>query len=70
MFVVVVVVVVCLSIHDMICSDLVDGLIRLMNSNYSLPVNIGNPDEYTILQFAQRVQAEVGKNLKCSNTCQ
>ena len=26
-------------------SDLVDGLIRLMNSNTSLPVNIGNPDE-------------------------
>lgn len=29
-------------------SDLVDGLIALMASNYTLPVNIGNPDEYTI----------------------
>lgn len=28
--------------------DLVDGLIKLMNGNYSLPVNIGNPDEYTV----------------------
>lgn len=29
-------------------SDLVDGLIKLQNSNYSLPVNLGNPDEHTI----------------------
>ena len=28
--------------------DLVDGLIRLMNGNYSQPVNLGNPDEYTV----------------------
>ncbi|CAI2350943.1 unnamed protein product [Caenorhabditis sp. 36 PRJEB53466] len=33
-------------------TDLVDGLIKLMNSNYSLPVNIGNPEEHTIGQFA------------------
>ena len=29
-------------------SDLVDGLIKLMNSNYTGPVNIGNPTEHTI----------------------
>lgn len=29
-------------------SDLVDGLVALMNSNYSLPVNLGNPVEHTI----------------------
>jgi len=29
-------------------SDLVDGLVALMASNYSLPVNIGNPTEYSI----------------------
>ena len=28
--------------------DLVEGLIRLMNGNYSQPVNLGNPDEYTV----------------------
>ena len=28
--------------------DLVQGLIMLMNGNYSLPVNIGNPDEYAV----------------------
>uniref|UniRef100_A0A8R1E230 UDP-glucuronate decarboxylase n=1 Tax=Caenorhabditis japonica TaxID=281687 RepID=A0A8R1E230_CAEJA len=33
-------------------TDLVDGLIKLMNSNYSAPVNIGNPEEHTIGQFA------------------
>ncbi|CAI5447196.1 unnamed protein product [Caenorhabditis angaria] len=33
-------------------SDLVDGLIKLMNSNYSAPVNIGNPEEHTIKEFA------------------
>ncbi len=29
-------------------ADLVDGLMRLMNGNYSQPVNLGNPDEYTV----------------------
>ena len=29
-------------------SDLVDGLIALMNSNYTQPVNLGNPTESTI----------------------
>jgi dTDP-D-glucose 4,6-dehydratase len=28
--------------------DLVEGLYLLMNGNYSQPVNIGNPDEYTV----------------------
>ena len=40
-------------------SDLVDGLIRLMNSDYLGPVNLGNPDEYTILDLAQTVQTMV-----------
>lgn len=29
-------------------SDLVDGLVSLMNSNYTQPINIGNPVEHTI----------------------
>ena len=33
--------------------DLVDGLYKLMNSNYSQPVNLGNPDEYTVAGFAE-----------------
>ncbi|MBE9136546.1 SDR family oxidoreductase [Nodosilinea sp. LEGE 07088] len=40
-------------------SDLVDGLMRLMNGDYIGPVNLGNPDEYTILQLAQTVQSMV-----------
>lgn len=32
--------------------DLVEGLIKLMNGNYSQPVNLGNPDEYTVKVLA------------------
>lgn len=28
--------------------DLVEGLIKLMNGNYSQPVNLGNPQEFTV----------------------
>ena len=35
--------------------DLVRGLIALMESDVHLPVNIGNPDEYTLLQLAESV---------------
>jgi len=35
--------------------DQVEGLYRLLLSDYSMPVNIGNPDEITILDFAQEV---------------
>ena len=35
--------------------DLVDGLIKLLESNYSYPVNLGNPSEITIKEFANIV---------------
>ncbi|HHH54227.1 MAG TPA: SDR family oxidoreductase, partial [Bacteroidetes bacterium] len=35
--------------------DLVEGIYRLLHSDYHLPVNIGNPDEITILQAAEEV---------------
>ena len=35
--------------------DLIEGLIRLMNSDYTNPVNIGNPNEITILQLAETI---------------
>ena len=35
--------------------DLIEGIYRLLHSNYSLPVNIGNPDEITILDFAKEI---------------
>ncbi len=34
-------------------SDEIDGIYRLMMSDYILPVNIGNPEEHTILEFAK-----------------
>ncbi len=37
------------------CSDLIEGIYRLMMSDYSLPVNIGNPAEMTVLQFAEAI---------------
>lgn len=36
-------------------SDLVEGIYRLLHSDETLPVNIGNPDEMTILEFAEAV---------------
>lgn len=39
--------------------DLVAGLIKLMNSDYSQPVNLGNPDEYTIKSFAHMIRDKV-----------
>jgi len=35
--------------------DLVEGIYRLLFSDYHLPVNIGNPDEITIKQFAEDI---------------
>ena len=43
-------------------ADEIEGLWRLIQSDYHLPVNIGNPDEYTILQLAERVKAAVGSS--------
>ncbi len=44
--------------------DLVDGIYRLLLSNYNQPVNIGNPDEITILQFAEEVVKLTGSKSK------
>ncbi len=37
-------------------SDLIDGIYKLMHVDEDLPVNIGNPQEITILEFAERIQ--------------
>ena len=36
-------------------SDLVEGLYKLMNGDYDLPVNLGNPEEYTVKSFAEYI---------------
>ena len=45
-------------------SDLVEGFIRLMNSDYVGPVNLGNPGEYTILELAQTIQNMVNPDVE------
>jgi len=37
------------------CTDLIDGIYRLSQSDYHEPVNIGNPTEFTILDFAKLI---------------
>jgi dTDP-glucose 4,6-dehydratase len=41
-------------------SDLVEGIVRLLRSDYRLPVNIGNPIEVSIREFADRIKALTG----------
>ena len=44
-------------------SDLIEGIYRLMNSDEHEPVNIGNPQEITILKFAERIRALLGSDV-------
>jgi UDP-glucuronate decarboxylase len=45
-------------------SDLVEGLMRLMNNDFIGPVNLGNPEEYTILELAKTVQEMVNTDVE------
>ena len=44
-------------------SDLVEGLIRLMNGAHSGPINLGNPAEFTIRQLAELVRMQINPEL-------
>ncbi|HRE41236.1 MAG TPA: SDR family oxidoreductase [Ignavibacteria bacterium] len=44
--------------------DLIDGIYRLLKSDYTNPVNIGNPDEITINQFAEEIIKLTGTKQK------
>jgi dTDP-glucose 4,6-dehydratase len=44
--------------------DLVEGIVRLLKSNYVQPVNIGNPSEITISQFAEEIISLTGTSQK------
>lgn len=44
--------------------DLIEGIYRLLHSDYSNPVNIGNPDEITIGDFAEEIIKLTGTNQK------
>ncbi len=45
-------------------SDMVDGILALLRADVAVPVNVGNPDEMTILEMAERIRAEVGGDLE------
>ena len=47
--------------------DLINGMIMLMNSGHHGPVNIGNPDEYTINQIAEIIIKLINPTLKITN---
>ncbi|HAY87844.1 MAG TPA: NAD-dependent dehydratase [Bacteroidetes bacterium] len=44
--------------------DLVEGIYRLLHSDYAQPINIGNPDEISILEFANEIIELTGTNQK------
>jgi dTDP-glucose 4,6-dehydratase len=44
--------------------DLIEGIYRLLFSDYAGPVNIGNPNEITLLQFAEEIIKLTGTNQK------
>jgi dTDP-glucose 4,6-dehydratase len=45
-------------------SDLIAGIVALADSNEHLPVNIGNPDEWTILSCAEEILKLIGSDRK------
>ncbi|MBS1957887.1 MAG: SDR family oxidoreductase [Bdellovibrionales bacterium] len=45
-------------------SDLIEGVIRLMDVDYNQPVNLGNPNEFTILELAKEIEKLTGKALQ------
>lgn len=45
-------------------SDLIEGIYRLMLSNINDPVNIGNPEEHTVLEFAELIKEMTGSKSK------
>ena len=44
-------------------SDLIEGLIRLMNGDHAGPINLGNPDEFTIRELAELVRTQINPAL-------
>ena len=45
-------------------SDMVDGLVKMMASSFTGPVNLGNPNEFTVKELAEKVVAKVGGTIK------
>jgi len=49
-------------------SDLVEGLVKLMSVEVNTPVNLGNPHEQTIIEFAQNIISIVGSKSRIKHT--
>lgn len=47
-------------------NDLIEGIYRLLMSDYTLPMNIGNPDQITLKEFAEEIIRLTGTNQKIS----
>ena len=44
--------------------DLIEGMIRLMNGNHTGPINVGNPNEFTIRKLAELVRDKINPTLE------
>ena len=44
--------------------DMVEGIYKLLNSNYTMPINLGNPEEIALIDFAREIIALGGNNNK------
>ena len=49
------------------CDDNIEGMIRLMDGDHPGPINIGNPNEFTILELAEQVIDLTGSSSKISH---
>lgn len=47
--------------------DLIDGIYKLLLSDYVMPVNIGNPNEITLKEFAEEILVLTGNKVKIIN---
>ncbi len=47
--------------------DLIEGLIKLMGSNYSNPINLGNPKEFKIIDLAKLICSKINPKLELIN---
>jgi dTDP-glucose 4,6-dehydratase len=43
--------------------DLIEGIIKILEVEYNLPINLGNPEEFTIIELAERIEKIFGKKL-------
>ena len=44
--------------------DLIEGMIKLMNSNVNTPTNIGNPEQFTIIELAKKIKQNINPKLE------